>query len=131
MRSSTANEKEPSFSGFRVDTKSEIPWVLLPLSHVETRSEAQISFAQRWDEVNSLMGKEAELWGMEGELKLFRTPMGSYLEDLSKKAAPKGLSQKATAGGGAGIIDVSVQGHSRFSWMNTDESLDYCRAWTF
>jgi len=108
IRSSTLDEKQPSFSGRRVDTSIEVPWVILPLSQEQDRSEAHehLSFEERWNKVNCFLLQEAGKWGTDGKFDTFRTPMGEYLEELAKKPVPESMKDKGMVGAKAGIIDV-------------------------
>lgn len=62
-------------------------------------------FEATWNNVNKALLKEADNWGYYGR---FRSPMGEYLEELSKRAAPKFQTYDPCGGAQAGIIDVSA-----------------------
>ncbi len=102
LRRSTADEKRPSFSGRRVASTLEVPWVILPQIQV---SKEQTS-AEVWHAVNALLSIEANEWGMETNSTEIRTPMGAYLASLSELEIPNDIK-----GGGIGIIDVSYFFH--------------------
>jgi hypothetical protein len=105
----TADQKDQAFGGRRIDTYLEIPWVILPMAQKDTPSDqahASSSFKDRWDQVNQLLLKEADLWGRTGKYDMFRAPVGEYLAELSKKPIPESINGKERTACKAGIIDV-------------------------
>ncbi|KAE9375529.1 hypothetical protein N431DRAFT_463611 [Stipitochalara longipes BDJ] len=113
------------FGGRRVDTNLEVPWVILPLTQDDTSVSDNVkessSFADRWDKINQLLLQEADQWGWTGKYDIFRTPVGGYLAELSKRGVPESMKNSGTAGSKAGIIDVVVSvGRSTTitSWSN-------------
>jgi hypothetical protein len=70
------------------------------------QAHASSSFKDRWDQVNQLLLKEADLWGRTGKYDMFRAPVGEYLAELSKKPIPESINGKERTACKAGIIDV-------------------------
>ena len=102
------DDKYLIFSGRRVDALLEAPWMVRPHSQSSDgyRSGMASVFEDRWNKVNQLLLVEAEEWGRYGER---RSPMGEYLEELSKRPIPESAKDLAGgAGGRVGIIDVSL-----------------------
>ena len=112
MRSSTADEKQPSFSGRRIDTTLEIPWVVVPFSNTSKGQTGGTNFSARWNTINDLLSKEAAKWDIEEKTTNGRTPMGTYLENLSKLPVPSSFETANMGGGGIGVIDVSYSSQS-------------------
>jgi hypothetical protein len=113
FRSHTAEQKDQFFGGRRIDTHLEVPWVILPATNDNTspleKSHESSSFEDRWDKVNQLLLQEAHEWGRAGKYKMFRSPVGEYLAELSKKPVPQNMKNGSTVGRQGGIIDVSKQ----------------------
>lgn len=109
----TAEQKDQFFGGRRIDTHLEVPWVILPVTNDDTspseKSHESSSFEDRWDKVNQLLLQEAHEWGRAGKYKMFRSPVGEYLAELSKKPVPQNMKNGGTVGRQGGIIDVSKQ----------------------
>lgn len=106
VRPSGADGKQISFSGRRVGCSIEVPFVLLPLSEIHQNSSGNgLHFQERWNRTNRLLLKEAEKWGRSGKYGMFRSPVGEYLEELSRLCVPDCI--KGEKGNHAGIIDVS------------------------
>jgi hypothetical protein len=107
----TTEQKDQFFGGRRIDTNLEVPWVILPVTNDDTspseKSHESSSFEDRWDKVNQLLLQEAHEWGRAGKYKMFRSPVGEYLSELSKKPVPQNMKNGATVGRQGGIIDVS------------------------
>lgn len=103
------DERFQHYSGRRIDTHLEAPWVILPLSHDAATKHDRIeapSFEKRWNEINQVLLVEADAWGKHGR---DRSVMGEYLEELAKKSIPESLkAPKYEEGKGAGIIDVVI-----------------------
>src|SRR5450432_1449131 len=89
-----------SFSGRRSEARREIPWMIstqIPNigGHVNGGGEkgTAMSASQRWDKLSELLLTEADEWG--GLESGSRSPVGNYLELLSKQAMPKELDGTA------------------------------------
>jgi hypothetical protein len=95
------------FSGRRIHRDLEVPWAILQVEKNAPITDS--SFEERWNEVNQMLSTEAEEWGRAGKTKLFRSPMGEYLEAMSKLPMPEGARKWNERGGRAGIIDVRCQ----------------------
>lgn len=109
-RGPEAEETHPNISGRRVNTGLEVPFVVLPTRRGEQGSElpADASHAAaRWNEINQNLLVEADQWGREGKFDMFRTPVGEYLEELSKVPMPRNARPINADGMNIGIIDVS------------------------
>jgi len=104
---SRGKDRRVDFSGRRIHRLLEVPWAIL---HVEKNAPiTDSSFEERWNEVNGMLATEADEWGRAGKTKLFRSPMGEYLEAMSKLPMPEGTRKWNERGGRAGIIDVRCQ----------------------
>jgi len=115
LRMGTRTEDGQNFGGRRIDTYLEAPWVVLPMSEIDTPLQdkphyARSSFEDRWGKVNQLLLKEADQWGRTGKYDMFRNPVGEYLAELSKKPVPESMRNKDRTSCEAGIIDVSNRG---------------------
>jgi hypothetical protein len=102
------DDKHLIFSGRRVEALLEVPWVVRPnWQSSDGYSKVTTSgFEDRWNRVNQLLFGEADEWRRYGK---HRSPMGEYLEELSKKAIPESVKNlERGAGNKMGIIDVSV-----------------------
>ena len=98
------DEKCQFYSGRRIDSFIEIPWIVRPYP-MSISQEAEIKalgFQERWNRVNKMLMAEADEWGRYGRL---RSPMGEYLEEISKRGVPEGARNLSNESG-AGIIDV-------------------------
>jgi hypothetical protein len=92
------------FSGRRIHYRLEVPWAICQVE--KNAPITNSSFGERWNEVNQMLATEADKWGRAGKTKLFRSPMGEYLEAMSKLPMPEGARKWNERGGRAGIIDV-------------------------
>ncbi|KAE8452742.1 hypothetical protein EG329_013014 [Mollisiaceae sp. DMI_Dod_QoI] len=111
MRASTAIEKQPNFSGRRVGRQHEVPFIVVPLAKAPDKS-AQIgvitNVETQWNKINELLLAEADEWGRAGKYDMFRSPIGEYLEDLSKLVMPEDMTKSRESGRSIGIIDVVI-----------------------
>lgn len=109
----TAEEKDQPFGGRRVDKYLEVPWVVLPVVQDSTSLSEEVhespTFESRWDKVNQLLLRESDEWGRTGKFNMFRSPVGEFLAELSKRPVPQGMRKCGTKGRHAGIIDVRNQ----------------------
>lgn len=103
------------FAGHRLDTYSEVPWLVAPqartsdgLSRGNKGKDKACGLEDVWNNVNSLISSEADKWGRYGK---FRTPMSEYLNSLSKIPVPIPTEGLKDANGRPGIIDVSSRSH--------------------
>jgi hypothetical protein len=97
------NEKIQSYSGRRINTSIEVPWIINPRPpNLEAKC---LGFDERWNKINQLLLAEADEWGYYGQ---FRSPMGEYLEELSKRAVPNLKESERLRGSRAGVIDVCI-----------------------
>lgn len=108
MRGPVGDEKCQYYSGRRIDSFIEVPWVVQPQSSIEddsilTKGGQSLKLDERWKKINQMLLAEADEWGRYGR---FRSPMGEYLEELSKRAAPEFTKSERIGGARAGIIDV-------------------------
>jgi hypothetical protein len=69
---------------------------------LQTDGSKTLGFEERWNKTNRMLLAEADEWGQYG---IFRSPMGEYLEELSKRPIPES-ARNLRDGDGAGIIDV-------------------------
>jgi hypothetical protein len=105
LYATNGKEGNEYFSGRRVDSHLEIPWIIVPDSD-ESSTKGSSSFETRWNEINSLLLTEANEWGMHGN---HRSVMGEYLEELSKRPAPTKAGRLENGRGGrVGVIDVVI-----------------------
>jgi hypothetical protein len=103
LQGPVGDEKYQYFSGRRIDSFIEVPWLLHPRP---ARDGAEcLGFDERWNKVNESLLVEAEQWGHYGR---FRSPMGEYLEELSKLPVPHLQENEQFGGARAGIIDVGI-----------------------
>lgn len=110
VRNSTAEEKQPNFSGMRVDFKKEVPFIVLPLNAglaKTTQRRAVADLDQGWKTINTLLLAEAQQWGRHGKYDQFRSPVGEYLEEISNMPMPEDLAKTRDGDRNIGIIDVS------------------------
>jgi hypothetical protein len=109
----TAENNDQTFGGRRIDTHLEVPWVILPLvqndSSPSEKAPESSSFGDRWDTVNQLLLQEADEWGRTGKYGMFRSPVGEYLAELSKRPVPQSMKRNIKGGHQGGIIDVGNQ----------------------
>ena len=97
------------YSGRRIDSFMEIPWIVRPHSKngsslLKTGEVKSLGFEERWNKINQMLLAEADEWGRYGRL---RSPMGEYLEELSKRGIPESARNLRNEDS-AGIIDVCV-----------------------
>jgi hypothetical protein len=104
---SQSKARRVDFSGRRIQYKLEVPWAICQVEKNAPITDS--SFGERWNEVNQMLATEADKWGRAGKAKLFRSPMGEYLEAMSKLPMPEGARKWNERGGRAGIIDVRCQ----------------------
>ncbi|KAK6583135.1 hypothetical protein PZA11_004211 [Diplocarpon coronariae] len=76
----------------------------------------------RWSEINQSLLVEADEWGREGIDDIFRTPVGEYLEEISKLPFPKNAKSPEANSRNIGVMDVSVNksGLLRFHILTAD-----------
>lgn len=114
-RGETYEETHPNISGRRVASGLEVPFVVLPMDQVESRSITKgsnlsanaFSAVETWTKINQQLLVEADKWGRAGKFDMFRCPVGEYLEELSKVPLPKSARPINPGGANIGIIDVS------------------------
>jgi hypothetical protein len=104
---SRGKDRRVDFSGRQIHRLLEVPWAILQVEKNAPITDS--SFEERWNEVNQMLATEADEWGRAGKTKLFRSPMGEYLEAMSKLPMPEGARKWNERGGRAGIIDVRCQ----------------------
>jgi len=102
------NEKYLNYTGRRIDSNLEIPWVIKPYfqegSGLAQERESRASFQERWNAVNQLLLIEAAKWGKYGSNK---SVMGEYLTELGGTGVPESLKLlEEGKGDRAGFIDV-------------------------
>ncbi|KUJ18064.1 uncharacterized protein LY89DRAFT_36448 [Mollisia scopiformis] len=110
VRAATAAEKQPNYSGRRLPHGKECPFMVLPLLEGKNKSDGPVetNVCSRWNKINETLLVEADQWGRAGKYGVFRSPIGEYLEDLSKLAMPEGMAKKNNGGRNIGIIDVVI-----------------------
>lgn len=71
-----------------------------PLAPITSKAKA------RWDEINQNILTEAGAWGKEDGSDMHRTPVGEYLEELSKLPFPANSTMADSNDPNIGILDV-------------------------
>jgi hypothetical protein len=110
MRSSTGLGKQPNVAGRRVGTRSEVPFVLMPLKGLDKlpSNGAGPNLEERWRKIRASFLVEVDKWGRSPMSEHMRSAMGEYMEDLANMEMPIDMIKSRPDGGrNIGIIDVS------------------------